>query len=621
MRYECGKEPQFQCPHCQYKAKRKSTLKTHIILRHSTLLHSCNDCQKSYQHYKSLLRHRNYECGKQPRFQCPHCSHKSKQKSALKSHIAKTNSTMAGFSCDRCQRKYLHKVSLYNHQKYECGKQPQFACPYCPYRAKRKGTLKEHIFNSKEAIFKCPNCPKFYKHSPSLMKHLKYECGVEPKFKCPQCPYRAKQKITLKKHMINIHMNVGRFVCGMCNNSYKYKQGLIQHQRYECGKPAKFQCPYCSYKAKLSGTLKAHVAVKHTDRFSCGKCGASYKHKKGLAQHLKYFCGKPPQQLCPHCPYRTKLKSNLKAHIISKHVFYFLERFVCNACGSSYKYKQGLAQHLKFFCGKPPQLQCPYCDYKAKFKSNLKGHIASKHIKRRHLCPQCHRSYKYKRGLNQHLKFECGKDPQQFCPYCPFKTKHRNTLNKHIVIRHLDAASRRFLCKQCNKSYKYRQGLRTHQKFECGKEPQMLCPLCPYRAKQKVALKRHVVIVRIGNKHQCPDCFRSYKQKGHMIAHRKYECGKEPQFQCPLCSYRSKQKSQLKRHISLKHWGPANKHQCPDCFRSYKHKGHMMAHRKYECGKEPRFLCPHCTFRTKTRSNLMSHIACKHTFQKFSNFS
>lgn len=34
-RYECGKEPSFQCPHCDYCGKRKTTLNKHIRSKHA----------------------------------------------------------------------------------------------------------------------------------------------------------------------------------------------------------------------------------------------------------------------------------------------------------------------------------------------------------------------------------------------------------------------------------------------------------------------------------------------------------------------------------------------------------------------------------------------------------
>lgn len=52
-------------------------------------------------------------------------------------------------------------------------------------------------------------------------------------------------------------------------------------------------------------------------------------------------------------------------------------------------------------------------------------------------------------------------------------------------------------CDVCLKAYRYSNGLRRHLKYECGKEPQFQCPHCPYKAKQKVHLKSHVALKHI----------------------------------------------------------------------------------------------------------------------------
>lgn len=55
--------------------------------------------------------------------------------------------------------------------------------------------------------------------------------------------------------------------------------------------------------------------------------------------------------------------------------------------------------------------------------------------------------------------------------------------------------------------------------------------------------------------YQCDMCERSYKYMKNLKAHKKYECGKEPQFSCPFvqCSCKFKLKRNLKAHILLKH--------------------------------------------------------------------
>lgn len=48
-------------------------------------------------------------------------------------------------------------------------------------------------------------------------------------------------------------------------------------------------------------------------------------------------------------------------------------------------------------------------------------------------------------------------------------------------------------------------------------------------------------------------CGKTYKYKQSLVLHIRYECGKEPQFQCPHCPYKAKQKGSVKSHIALKH--------------------------------------------------------------------
>jgi hypothetical protein len=53
--------------------------------------------------------------------------------------------------------------------------------------------------------------------------------------------------------------------------------------------------------------------------------------------------------------------------------------------------------------------------------------------------------------------------------------------------------------------------------------------------------------------YQCPNCFKSYRMKGTLLRHIRFECGKEPQFQCPHCPQQTKHKSNMLRHIRRHH--------------------------------------------------------------------
>ena len=49
------------------------------------------------------------------------------------------------FTCKTCGKIYRWKRTLQYHIRFECGKEPKFQCPYCPLRSKRKGNITAHI--------------------------------------------------------------------------------------------------------------------------------------------------------------------------------------------------------------------------------------------------------------------------------------------------------------------------------------------------------------------------------------------------------------------------------------------------------------------------------------------
>lgn len=71
-----------------------------------------------------------------------------------------------------------------------------------------------------------------------------------------------------------------------------------------------------------------------------------------------------------------------------------------------------------------------------------------------------------------------------------------NTVMTHDILVGTDplTADSKYQCLACNRCYKYKQGLVEHQRYECGKEPAFQCPFCPYKAKKRNNLKAHTVM-------------------------------------------------------------------------------------------------------------------------------
>lgn len=51
-------------------------------------------------------------------------------------------------------------------------------------------------------------------------------------------------------------------------------------------------------------------------------------------------------------------------------------------------------------------------------------------------CLQCGRSYKYKRGLTGHQKYECGVTPKFYCDKCQKSFKQPSTFKLHMLKKH-----------------------------------------------------------------------------------------------------------------------------------------------------------------------------------------
>ena len=57
----------------------------------------------------------------------------------------------------------------------------------------------------------------------------------------------------------------------------------------------------------------------------------------------------------------------------------------------------------------------------------------------------------------------------------------------------------------------------------------------------------------IENRHFCPNCSRSYKNRNHMVRHYRYECGIPKRFECPYCKNRYRQRTKVWRHMIPAH--------------------------------------------------------------------
>ncbi|XP_014474954.1 PREDICTED: zinc finger X-chromosomal protein-like [Dinoponera quadriceps] len=54
-----------------------------------------------------------------------------------------------------------------------------------------------------------------------------------------------------------------RNICPRCHKSYQHAYHMLRHYKYECGRPPRYQCPYCDMKSKQSNNVYKHIRHKH----------------------------------------------------------------------------------------------------------------------------------------------------------------------------------------------------------------------------------------------------------------------------------------------------------------------------------------------------------------------
>ncbi|KAF6203301.1 hypothetical protein GE061_003719 [Apolygus lucorum] len=261
-----------------------------FLIQYPTSAHLCLRCLRQYKYKHALVRHVKFECGREPQFQCKVCLRKFKRSESLKLHVA----THQMHYCPKCPRKYKSKRALFRHFNYECGIEPRFSCPECLKRFTRRFTLRVHAarailpvlvlfkkiqvqtgagspqkvrvrsgaavlvplvlqtllawrlfegplvsstFNQCESTLNgtngkglvCERCQRSYQTVSSLNAHKKYICGVDPQFECRICSKKFKQKGSLKMHLAQIHLVFNEATRRTYNLSYETSDEQLQN--------------------------------------------------------------------------------------------------------------------------------------------------------------------------------------------------------------------------------------------------------------------------------------------------------------------------------------------------------------------------------------------------------
>lgn len=55
------------------------------------------------------------------------------------------------------------------------------------------------------STFRCSRCGKQYLRKRTLQRHMRYDCGTEPRFSCSVCGLRVRRRYALTSHLVAVH--------------------------------------------------------------------------------------------------------------------------------------------------------------------------------------------------------------------------------------------------------------------------------------------------------------------------------------------------------------------------------------------------------------------------------
>lgn len=117
--------------------------------------------------------------------------------------------------------------------------------------------------------------------------------------------------------------------------------------------------------------------------------------------------------------------------------------------------------------------------------------------------------------------------------------------------------------------------------------------------------------------YQCGRCMKNFELCYALIKHLKDICNVKPKYFCDHCQIKTKEKSDLAKHIIAKHLPrDANKNKCDKCEKVFAYRRGLIRHSK-KCGQNrglknlyafKSYCCDHCGYRTYRKDHLVIHI-------------
>lgn len=291
----------------------------------------------------------------------------------------------------------------------------------------------EQIEQGKQSeIFKCTKCKyrTMFRNALAVhdKRHKEYDHLEGIHCRHPSCLRVFDTKEEFQKHLKEgLHK---LHVCDICGATLKHKYSLEVHLSRHAG-TTRFNCTYCSSSFYTKTELQNHVRSIHTtgERWECPKCGSVFKNRKLLNQHLE-------------------------SHVEQR-------KFKCDSCEFAFKTLQHLRRHISTV-HKAIRFKCEHCSVSYGRKDKLRMHTERVHnIQSYFICDICVRTFSDASSLAEHKSHHANPKPLE-CPVCLLTFENNKSYNGHPCITYRDD----YVC--CGKDFKVHINYNRHMLSEHG---------------------------------------------------------------------------------------------------------------------------------------------------------
>ena len=377
---------------------------------------------------------------------------------------------------------------------------------------KHRKTVHNDILPRKKPVVK-----KDPKDAVKKAEHPKIKRVKEKKYSCEVCGAKATSMWYITRHM-RLHTGEKPFVCeypGCCYQSYR-KYHLTRHHQNVHSTLRPHICEYCQYSTKIKENLRQHIISKHT-----------------TSDHF---------ESCQFCDFKTKLMGSLRSHMRKVH------KFTCKSCVWEFAEEVDLAKHLDKH--QEVGILCERCPLLAKDIEELKSHSLSEHNLQlitklihtsrsncRLTCETCQYQFPSTQLLDQHKSCHTANGFIS-CHICGHIFKEMKELICHTVVQHGFAIDAK---------------LKRARSFQ----PKFCCSSCKYEFKSGVELQSHCEQHRLDGSLKCTHCSHTFLLMPDLINHSLVVHNKildatpirsKNVICCQICSYMFPSLSKLNAH-------------------------------------------------------------------------